>query len=81
MQFASGSGGFELRDNALLFKHRSVITEMVAVSQIFNHINSDVTSSESDANDTIAQTFIDEILFHLNLFRLLGARSLTVTST
>ena len=29
---ASGWGGFELRDDELLGKHRSVITEMVSVS-------------------------------------------------
>ena len=30
---ASDSGGFELRDEVLLGKHRSVISEMVSVSE------------------------------------------------
>ena len=41
-QFASGNGGFELRDEVLLSKHRSVIAEMVAVSLKFYLICSDI---------------------------------------
>ena len=35
MAHASYNGGFELRDPELLGKHRSVITEMIGVSQNF----------------------------------------------
>ena len=45
---ASGWGGFELRDDELLGKHRSVITEMVSVSATnfppFLSMNYDVSS-------------------------------------